>query len=86
MYRRRALSGMKLDSMSNRTKCTRCDSHILETTARKYNGLCASCKRDKERAEFDAVVQAWIDNPETLPGTHGIPEPEALLSDLRRTN
>lgn len=68
--------------MSNRTKCTRCGSQILQATARKYNGLCARCNRDEERAKFDAVVQGWIDNPETVPGTHGIPEPEGFALGL----
>lgn len=64
--------------MTDRIKCTNCDNQILEATARKNNGLCAICKRDKDRADFDAVVQGWKDNPKTLPGTHGIPEPESI--------
>ena len=68
--------------MPNRIKCSRCDNQILEATARKNNGLCAICKGDKKRAEFEAVVQGWIDNPATLPGTHGIPEPDDIALGL----
>jgi hypothetical protein len=69
--------------MSNRIKCTRCDNQILETTARKNHGLCAICKRDQDTAAFDATVQSWIDRPETLPGTNGIPEPKDFALALR---
>lgn len=54
----------------------------MEATARRNNGLCAICKRDQSTADFDAVVQGWIDHPETLPGTNGIPEPEGFALQL----
>jgi len=68
--------------MTNRVKCRRCDNQILEATARKNNGFCAICKRDHDRAEFDAVVQGWIDHPETLPGMNGNPMPEGISLQL----
>jgi hypothetical protein len=67
---------IKHKTMVNRIKCIRCDNQILETTARKNHGLCAICQRDKEIADRNALVKSWVDHPETLPGTHGIPEPE----------
>jgi len=69
--------------MANRIKCVRCDRQILEETARKNHGLCAICERDEKVAKFDAIVKGWIDNPETLPGTHGIPEPKDFALRLR---
>lgn len=71
-------SKLEVNSMADRVKCLRCDKLILEATARFNDGLCGHCKRAKDKADFDAVVQGWIDNPETLPGTHGIPEPDSI--------
>lgn len=64
--------------MADRLKCLRCDAFILGVTARVNFGLCGHCKRDKDKSDFDAVVQGWIDNPQTLPGTHGNPDPEDI--------
>jgi len=61
--------------MSERVKCLRCDNRILEVTAKVNQGLCGHCKRDAERESFQRTVRGWIENPETLPGTHGNPEP-----------
>jgi len=68
--------------MTHRIQCRRCDNQILEATARKNDGLCAICKRDDNTAAFEAVVQGWIDHPETLPGTNGIPLPEGFSLQL----
>lgn len=51
---------------------------ILEVTARLNGGLCASCHSTESKAKFDKTVQGWIDNPETLPGTNGIPMPKDI--------
>lgn len=64
--------------MAERVKCLRCDLMILEVTARINNGLCGGCKNDKSRADFEAIIQGWLKNPETLPGAHGNPEPKDI--------
>lgn len=51
---------------------------ILEVTARLNGGLCASCHATESKAAFDRTVQGWINNPETLPGTNGIPMPKDI--------
>ena len=69
--------------MATRVKCCECDNLILETTAKRNNGLCRSCRNRHERAEFESIVDGWIRNPETLPGTNEIPEPDDLALALR---
>jgi hypothetical protein len=64
--------------MVERTACVRCGNPILETTARKNTGLCAICKSEADRVASDAVIQGWIKDPTTLPGTHGIPLPNDI--------
>jgi hypothetical protein len=68
--------------MTTRVKCLRCDNQILEATARRNHGLCAICKSNDNSAAFEAAVQGWIDNPATLPGTNGIPEPRDIALAL----
>jgi len=53
---------------------------ILENTAKVTNGLCGFCKKDHDSREskkrIQNAVDQWRKNPETLPGTNGIPYPE----------
>jgi hypothetical protein len=55
---------------------------ILELTAKLNQGLCGACKKHQDntqrKAEIKQAVESWISNPETLPGTHGIPEPKDI--------
>ncbi len=55
---------------------------ILDVTAKVNDGLCGHCIRDKHKEDFDAVVKGWIDNPSTLPGAHGNPEPKDFALKL----
>ncbi|MDF1740527.1 MAG: DUF4375 domain-containing protein [Verrucomicrobiales bacterium] len=68
--------------MSERVKCERCVSMILETTAKANEGLCGLCIREKGKEDFDAIVEGWVDDPSTLPGAHGNPEPENFALKL----
>ncbi|MDQ8196364.1 DUF4375 domain-containing protein [Coraliomargarita sp. SDUM461004] len=72
--------------MTTRIKCTQCDRMILEVTAKVNEGLCGHCKRDKDSAEsrkrIDDAVQGWLKNPETLPGTNGIPMPDDIALSM----
>lgn len=69
--------------MTTRIKCNRCDRMILEITAKANNGLCGFCIRVEQRRVFEEVVEGWIRNPETLPGTNGIPEPTDIGLAIR---
>lgn len=64
--------------MSDRVKCLHCDHMILEVTARLNGGLCGSCHMTQSKSDHDKIVQGWVANPETLPGTNGIPEPKDI--------
>ena len=55
---------------------------ILEATAKANDGLCGLCIRDKGKKDFDAIVEGWINDPSTLPGAHGNPEPEDFALKL----
>jgi hypothetical protein len=55
---------------------------ILEVTAKVNSGLCGHCKRDQDKADFDSIVNGWVQDPNTLPGTNGIPEPDDFALKL----
>jgi hypothetical protein len=69
--------------MATRIKCDRCDRMILELTANANHGLCGQCIKDEQRRVFAETVEGWIRNPETLPGTNGIPEPDDIALAIR---
>ena len=56
---------------------------ILEVTAKVNNGLCGHCIKDEHKRRFDAIVEGWIRNPETLPGTNGVPVPDDIALAIR---
>ena len=64
--------------MSNRVECKACKTSILEVTAKYNNGMCVPCNQNQESIAFHKTVQSWRENPKTLPGTNGIPEPEDI--------
>lgn len=67
----------------SRIKCQLCDRQILHITAKVNNGLCGHCARDEKRKKFDEIVESWIANPSTLPGSNGIPEPTDMALSIR---
>ena len=68
--------------MSNKVECKSCKTSILEVTAQYNDGMCVPCNRDKSKIEFNKIVQSWRDNPETLPGTNGIPKPKDIVLSM----
>ena len=69
--------------MANQVKCSKCEVLILEITANYNAGLCAPCNSDQRGAEIEEVVQSWLENPGTLPGTNDIPMPEDIALSIR---
>ena len=65
--------------MSTHTNCKICNTSILEVTAKFNEGMCAPCKSDHSKNEFDKTIQGWRNNPSTIPGTNGIPEPGNIV-------
>jgi hypothetical protein len=66
---------------------------ILEVTAKLNEGLCGHCHARVNTAKWKAnrnkLIQGWLANPKTLPGTNGIPLPKdiglALAADQIRS-
>lgn len=69
--------------MTTRIKSDRCDRIVLELTDKANHGLCGQCIKDERRRVFEETVEGWIRNPETLPGTNGIPEPDDIALAIR---
>ena len=55
---------------------------ILEVTARLNGGLCGHCKGNDRKSTVKDIVAGWIKNPETLPGTNGIPIPKDIALSI----